>query len=234
MYSSFLETYYQIREAFTEGSFKNLVCKRIFLNRVAIPVEMHLDAQPGQEYKSTSPDYRFLELKTADIRGSKWAFTVPSRQFKACRNIKKGFRCFALVKDATVLGDLWCASPCSSENPVAHPDLKMLGISCRANEAYAFDMLIDPAYRGKNLAIPLQRSLHTALKSEGIRKVYGFYWQDNIPALWMHRMLKFKELPKRIVSRFFFLHQARSVPFSVPSLSETTEGFQNNPSWRKT
>lgn len=95
--------------------------------------------------------------------------------------------------------------PTQDNKPILHPDLDMLGIRAKEKEVYAFDMLIDPSFRGKNLAVPIQRSLQLALKAEGYSLVYGFYWQDNIPAMWMHRSLKFRELPKRWVSRFFFI-----------------------------
>ena len=64
-------------------------------------------------------------------------------------------------------------------------------------------------FRGKNLAVPLQRNLHITLKSEGYKKLYGYFWNDNIPAMWMHRMLKFKELPRRRVSRIFIIKWAK-------------------------
>jgi GNAT superfamily N-acetyltransferase len=87
----------------------------------------------------------------------------------------------------------------------------MLGITCSDKDAYAFDMYISPAHRGENLAGPLQRLLQAKLKEEGWRKVYGYYWDDNLPALWMHRVLKFKELPKRQVSRFLFYQKADTI-----------------------
>jgi GNAT superfamily N-acetyltransferase len=116
---------------------------------------------------------------------------------------------------------------CHKENGanISCPDFKMLDIVCREREAYAFDMFIDPTYRGKNLAVPLQRSLQHTLKSEGYVKVYGAYYEDNLPALWMHRMLKFKEYPKRRVFRFFFyLRSSSSTSANAPvSLANTTQ-----------
>jgi GNAT superfamily N-acetyltransferase len=88
----------------------------------------------------------------------------------------------------------------------------MLGIACGNRDAYAFDMQIAPEFRGKNLAAPLQRALQSTLKAEGIVKVYGYYWDDNLPALWMHRILKFRELPKRRVSRFLWFTKAEAAP----------------------
>ncbi|MBI5841422.1 MAG: hypothetical protein HZB19_15095 [Chloroflexi bacterium] len=206
MLENIMVIYHQIREAWTGGSLRDIFRPRVFRQRVATPVEMDLSGTiPHPADFLQGSDYRFVELKMDELRAGKWSFAVSSRRFKVHRNLKKGLRNFALVKDSTVVGDVWCASPHKDGNPVTHPDLKMLGISCGEKEVYAFDMLIDPIYRGKNFAVLLQRFLHFTLKMEGFRKVYGFYWDDNLPALWMHRMLKYKELPKRRVSRFFFL-----------------------------
>jgi GNAT superfamily N-acetyltransferase len=86
-------------------------------------------------------------------------------------------------------------------------------------------MYISSTYRGKNLAVLLQRSLHQTLKDEGYVKVYGAYYEDNLPALWMHRMLKFKEHPRRKVFRFFFyVRSALLTSANAPlSLANTTQ-----------
>ncbi len=180
------------------------------LNRIATPAKMDSLADISSNRFASRSSISILELKIEDLLAGKWSFAVRSRYFKALRNLRKGWRSFALIEGATVVGDVWCDTVCGPENIVAHPDLKMLGINCKEREVYAFDMLIASHYRGKNFAVPLQRFLHSSLKNEEFRKVYGFYWNDNLPALWMHRMLKYKELPKRNLSRFFFLHQYRN------------------------
>ncbi len=222
MFGWILMTYYQIREALAQGGLKNLIRKRVFWRRTATPVEMDLSTLPA--LRDLSSDYQFIEVKLEGLRMGEWSFTEPSRCFKAPGNLKKGWRGFALVKDSVVVGDIWCITPGEGGNSATHADLDMLGISCREREAYAFDMFIDPAYRGKNLASLLQRSVQLTLKMEGYEKVYGFYWNDNLPALWMHRMLKFKELPKRRVSRFFFLYSAQALSQSKNS-STSAERF---------
>jgi hypothetical protein len=208
MLENIIVTYHQTREAWTSGGLRNVFRPRVFLNRIATPAEMDLSRPlPLPTDLLHDSAYRFVELKLDDLLAGKWSFAVRSRYFKALRNLRKGWRSFALVEGATVVGDVWCDSTSGPGNIVAHPDLKMLGINCKEKEVYAFDMLIAPKYRGKNFAVPLQRFLHVSLKNEGFQKVYGFYWDDNLPALWMHRMLKYKELPKRSLSRFFFLHK---------------------------
>lgn len=209
--------YYQVRENLKGSHWKDLVRKRVYRRRVMTPVEMDLSALTPVGDLLHDSGYRLVEFKLEEIRAGRWSFAVPSRRLKAIHNLNKGLRGFAVVKDAMVLGDLWCSAPQDKTSRVDHSDLKMMGVRCKEQEAYAFDILIDPNYRGKNLAVPLQRFLQQTLKAEGYRKVYGFYWDDNLPALWMHRMLKFHELPKRRVSRFFFLESATNINQAGPT-----------------
>ncbi|HSL42296.1 MAG TPA: GNAT family N-acetyltransferase [Anaerolineales bacterium] len=203
MFDYFILAYHLAREAIAEGKLSEFFGHQVFRNRIVIPVEMDLRGPLADPRIPSELDIRFVEFQPEDIQAGKWMFPVSSRRVKASRNLKRGLRGFALVQNGKVVGDLWCVCRKKNEEPVSHPDFKLLDIHCKEQEVYAFDMLIDPSYRGKNLAAPLQRSLQHALKDEGFVKVYGGYYEDNLPALWMHRMLKFKEYPKRRVSRFF-------------------------------
>lgn len=206
MLTSIKIAFHQVIETFAEDGVKDIFRPRVYWNRRAVPVEMDLlTANLPLAGQLNNSEFNFFEITMNDLRAGKWTFAVPSRGLKAVRNLKRGYRGFAAAKDLTVVGDLWCVAPRKDGKRIYHPDLRMLDIVCGAGDAYAFDMLIPSTYRGKNLAVPLQKTLQAALKMEGCRRVYGYYWEDNLPALWMHRMLKFKELPKRRVSRFFFL-----------------------------
>ena len=206
MLESIKLVYHQVIEAYTEGGMKAIFRSRVFWNRLATPVVMELstsDIPPAGHLQSNA--IQFVEIKIEDLQTGRWSFAILSRGLKAWRNLKRGFRCFAIMEDSTVVGDVWCLMPHKDGKPISHPDLKMLGIKCEKGEAYAFDAFIDPVYRGKALAVPLQKFLHASIKKDGCQKVYGFYWNDNLPALWMHRMVRYKELPKRCISKFFFL-----------------------------
>jgi hypothetical protein len=191
------------REALAEDRLLHLFRQQIFRDRIATPTVMNL-TNLQFDISKLNTDYRFIELKLDDLISQKWSYAVPSRRIKAQRNLKRGLRGFAVAEGSVIVGDVWCVAGCDG-SPAKHPDLSMLGIECNQKEAYAMDMLISPTQRGNNLAVPLQRYLQVTLKSEGYVKVYGYYWNDNTPAMWMHRMLHFEELPKRKVARFIFL-----------------------------
>ncbi len=206
MFTSIKIVFHQVIETLAEDGVKNIFSPRIFWNRRAIPVEMDLlIANLPLAGQLNTTEFQFVEITMDNLQAGKWTFAVPSRGLKALRNLKRGFRGFAVAKDSTIVGDLWCIAPRKDGKAMYHPDLRMLDIVCGTGDVYAFDMFILSTYRGKNLAVPLQKTLQTILKMEGCQRVYGYYWEDNLPALWIHRILKFKELPKRRVSRFFFL-----------------------------
>ena len=209
MFDYFVLGYYMAKEGLATGELGALFKRQVCWNRLVTPVELDLTAPLPDGYLPENSELRFVELNPGDIRSGKWIFSIRSRGIKALRNIKREMRGFALVQGNTIIGDVWCIIPCPGK-ATEHPDLKMLGLTCKDNEVYSFDMLIDPTYRGKNLAVPLQRGIQRALKNEGFVKVYGAFYDDNLPALWMHRMLKFNELPKRMVSRFFIFSSART------------------------
>jgi GNAT superfamily N-acetyltransferase len=205
MFWYFVLAYYLVREAIDAGQLGDLLRRQISRNRLITPVEFDLSTPLPEAPLPLNSDLRLIELHPNDLRSRKWTFSVRSRGVKAMQKMKKGIRGFALVRGTIVVADLWCVFSPMGGKPVSHPDIKMLGLICKQGEAFAFDMLIDPNYRGGNLAVLLQRSLLKILKSEGCLKVYGSFANENLPALWMHRMLRYKELPKIQVSRFFFI-----------------------------
>jgi hypothetical protein len=211
MLESITLVYHQMVEALAEGGVRKVLLTRVFWNRLATPAVMELSTSnlPPTAHLQDA-NFQFIELKINDLQAGKYSFAIPSRGLKALRNLKRGWRGFAVIENAIVVGDMWCITPNKDEKRIFHPDLKMLGVTSEEGDAYAFDMFITPDYRGKNLAVPLQKSLHATLKMEGCPRVYGFFWNDNLPALWMHRMIKYQELPKRCISRFFIFVRSRA------------------------
>lgn len=47
-------------------------------------------------------------------------------------------------------------------------------------------------------------SLLQLLKNKGVARAYAVYDTKNIPALWVNRMLKFKEVGRLLISQFIF------------------------------
>jgi hypothetical protein len=197
--------FHEVIEALKEGGGQNLLQKRVFFNRTLMPCEMDLVALPEIKKPLLENPYRFLPLTMELVDDSSLEFAVRSRGLKAKCNIRKGLNAYALIKDNLVVGDIWCDCPSGLDGKVHHPDLKWLGIENQPGEVYAFDMFIDSSERGNNLAVPFMKSFLYALKERGFRKAYGYYWCDYLPALWMHRLLKFEERGRLKTWRFLFV-----------------------------
>jgi len=201
--SAFLLTW----EAISEGRFLSALREQVFRARIATPTVRDI-AQLKVDEHAFDAGYRFFELKADDLAGDEWTFVVPSRRIKAARYLKSGARGFAVAEGTVIIGDVWCLVVNSRNHSICRADLDMLGIQCEQGDAYGMDMFIAPDWRGKNLAIPLQLYFQSVLKAEGCKKIYGYFWDDNLPAIWMHRKLEYRELPKRKVSRFFIFRRA--------------------------
>jgi hypothetical protein len=189
--------------------------RKIFYNRIAVVVEKDLSTmQPAQEVR-LPPTMTLVEI-SRDMIGieahDRSRIRYPTvndfdgRRQKALRYFARGYRGIALVKDNQIIGDIWyvCASP--GKATTEHPDLKWLGIRCNPNEVYAFDMFIYPQNRGDNLATVLQNGAFHEIRKAGFLKVFGYYWANYLPALWVHRMVKWKNIRRVTVSRFFSIY----------------------------
>ena len=201
--------YVQIMETMKLSSVGKLLRQVIYLDREAVPVEMDLsDIRPLGDFKLQS-DVRLIEIKPDMIRQRTLTYPIESRYLKAGCYLDTGYRGFALVTADAVCGDIWCAVAPNPRDGLIHPDEKWLQIRCQSKEVYAFDMYVDPEKRGSNLAVALQNGALHELKKLGFTKVYGFFWADNIAALWTHRTLRWKELRRVKASRFILSRKFR-------------------------
>jgi RimJ/RimL family protein N-acetyltransferase len=194
-------------DAISHKSLLQLFREYVFIARVVVPGFIDLTSLNCQQNPLQNSEYQFVELNLEDLRAGNPTFSIRNRYFKALYRSKSGLRGFGLVKDSKVIGDIWCVAPLNRKSPISCTDLDRLGIACTDGDAYAAGIFIDPAFRGKKLAVPIYLSLAFILKMEGWRRIYAYYYEDNISAKWMHLMIKFKELPKLRESRFFFIRK---------------------------
>lgn len=203
MIDDILLSIYLIVDAIQQKRLSQLLHDFFFLSRVAVPVYQELQSLKDLKNPFLNSEYQFVEVTRDSISASKLNFSSRSRYYKALHNLKKGLRGFILYHDSTIIGDIWCHAPRGSNKAIRHPDLDLLGIAYTNQDGYALDMFIDPAYRGKKLAVPFHQAMQNVLKNESWNRLYAYYYEDNLSSRWMHWMLKYKELPKVSVSRFF-------------------------------
>lgn len=198
----------QIWETMNQYSLSYVFDHTIFVNRVAIPVEKDLASlQPGRADQHQT-DGEIVEITPELIASQRLVYPLRNRHLKALYYLEKGFGGYALVKGDKVSGDIWYF-PLAKEHDKVHSDVKWLGITYGENDVYTFDMYLDQRERGKNAAMVLQKGALQGLHEKGYSKAYGYFWANNVPALWVHRILKWKELPRVKVSRFLFLKKVQ-------------------------
>ncbi len=205
-----------IGDAVKKRELSKFFHQQVFYKRVAIPGYFDLMQLEISKDPLLGLNYQFIELHASEIEAQTHTFLAANRRLAALRHFKQGLRGFALVDNQNVvIGDVWCITPGKAKKPIQHPDLTMLAIDCACDDAYALDIFLPPGLRGKNLAVALHRSLQLTLKREGWQRLYAYYWEDNIPSRWMHWMLKFNELPKIQISRFFLIKVVHTISSNV-------------------
>ncbi|HBA88686.1 MAG TPA: GCN5 family acetyltransferase [Geobacter sp.] len=191
----------QVIETVRNGSFKGLLRETVYLNREAVPVEIDLSKlRPTADFPRPSGE-EIVELTPDVLSRRSLSYPVRSRELKTSDYLKRGYRGYAVVRENEVAGDIWCADATAARDGRNHPDESWLGIRCRDGEVYTFDMFVAPGNRGGNIAAALQNGALHELKKQGFTKAYGFFWSDNVPALWVHRTLRWRELTRVRVSR---------------------------------
>jgi GNAT superfamily N-acetyltransferase len=194
----------QAVEMIRHNSFKKLWNETVYFDREAVPVEMALEHLRPMEDFAQPASSRLIELKADLISGNAVTYPIRGRAIKAEYYLKQGYRGFAVVSGDAISGDIWCSTRRNPADGRLHDDEQWLKIRCLDGELYSFDMYVDPTKRGGNLAAILQNGALHELRKEGFTKAYGFFWADNIAALWVHRTLRWKELPRVRATRVIF------------------------------
>lgn len=185
--------------------FKNY----IFFNRVAVKAEKNLADIVPVDAQLEKAGVKLVEITSSSLRGDDNCqplfYLDEERKEKALLYLRKGYQGLAVVSGNEVNGDIWYTSARNKPKGSIHPDLGWLKMSCGESDAYAFDMYLNPARRGKNLANLLQGGVLNQIKKDGFTRALGYYWAENIPALWVHRTLQWTETGRVKVSRFWCL-----------------------------
>jgi GNAT superfamily N-acetyltransferase len=216
MFTSLLINFHQFKELFNNSGFRQAFRKAYYVDKEAVPVKKELADAPPLGIPPGNPDYRFIEVTQEAIAGGACHYRVKSRLLKTKTNMKHGFRAFAVVNGDTIIGDIWCAGRKTSRHARLHKDVDLLFLTPGPNDVYMFDMFIDPSERGKNIAVFLMGSSLDRLRELGFANAFGYFEARNIPALWVHRTLKFTELNRVLFSRLFFFRTSRPASRPVP------------------
>lgn len=195
----------------------------VFINKVAVTVEKDLSSLLPMEDSLERAGVQLVAITPRSLmqdakKEESLIYPDEDRLKRALRYLNKGYQGFALVRGREVSGDIWYTSARNHQKGPVHPDMTWLGIRCGDNDAYAFDMYLHPDKRGKNMANLLQNGALHEIRKNGFARALGYYWAKNIPALWVHRTLQWKELRRVQITRFFFIY------FRIDKVTHKTSG----------
>jgi hypothetical protein len=194
----------QTYEFIKQNGLFSLLHEIFYCNRVAIVVEKNLIEFDASKEQPGKFPIKIIELRPDVLNNGNFNYPVKNRYLKAVHYLKKGYEGCAIVKSDKIIGDIWFFIPNKENIHASHPDCKWLQITCSEDQVYTFDMFLSPDERGSNLASFLQIGALKALRKKGFNLAYGYYWGDNMPALWVHRLGKWKEIKRLKVNRFLF------------------------------
>lgn len=170
----------------------------------ATVVEKDLEATEAKDVKPADSAGTMIEVSSADSGPYLSALRRERGDLsraKALRYLESGFRGVAAVEGGRVIGAVWSVTRDESRLPWVHGDLRRLRVGLEAGEAYMFDMYIEPEHRGMALSTSLFRAAYAGLRARGFLKAKGYYAVNNLPALWMHRVLGYREVARVRVRR---------------------------------
>jgi len=193
-------------------------CKfSIYRHEEAVPVEKDLSTLGILKQPEEADNYNLIELHEQNFNSSDIEYLTKSRKEKLFINIKNGYRTYVLIKNNQVVADIWYVTDTAAYASPIRKYLKWFGITLNPEEVYLFDMYLLPEERGKGMAAFFMGSVLQRLKEKGVKKVYGYFNVKNIPAMWVHRLLKFQELPRSNLSKLLWFEFAKTKSGNEPS-----------------
>lgn len=190
----------------------------IYRYEEAVPVEKELSTLDVLKQPEGVGDFNLIEVNEQNYCSGNFEYPLQSRKEKVFVNIENGYKTYVLIKNNQVVADVWYATNTAAySNPIRNY-LIWFGIDLKPDEVYLFDMYLSPDERGKGMAAFFMGSVLQSLKEKGIKKVYGYYDAKNIPAMWVHRLLKYHELPRLKISKLLWFEFAKANIQNKPSL----------------
>ncbi len=201
--------YLQFTEHCREKGFLSACKFTLYKCEEAVPVEKDLSTlRPVKLPAGAVPE--LVDLGPENFRERALNYPLGSRRERAERNFRLGYRSFAMVREGRVVGDLWYVTRATAKTGRIHPHLQWFGIELGPNDTYMFDMQLYSADRGNALSTWFLGSVLHAMRSRGHAKAFGYFDARNIPALWVHRLIGYRELSHHIVRRVFLYETARA------------------------
>ena len=198
---------YQFLEHQREAGFRAALSKSLVREEEAVPVVKPLSALKPLARDLTEEGFRIAHLDGPADFDPHLRYPLRSRRERARLFLDRGYRSILLVDGDRVLGDVWFADPRYSRVDGAHPHARWFGFDL-THAAYMFDMHVDTSKRSQGLSTLFWATTLHRMKDRGYDRVYGYFDADNTPALWVHRLLGYEELPRFRIQRYVLFERA--------------------------
>jgi len=186
-----------------------------FLSACKITLYKYEEMVPTvKDLATLRPLLPILDLGPENFYSQALDYPLRSRRERTENYFRRGYRVFVMVQDGRVVGDLWYVTRQTAKTQSIHPHVVWFGLDLADDEVYVFDLQVNIDQRGGGLTTHFHGRILEILRERGFRKAYGCFVAANIPALWMHRLIGYRELPRCIVRRFFLYEVARPKPES--------------------
>jgi len=162
---------------------KDMLRELIYVNRTMIVIEKDIRESRSAPEKGL----RFMVVDSANLKelAGRGEWRIVSHY------CSRGARCVLAYRGDDLVGYQFYTRKNSFR------DLRRIGVTMGKDEAYLFDLFVFPEQRGTDVPRIITAWTFRHLVSEGVDKIYGFYYSDNIRSLWWHRaVLKCKELKR--------------------------------------
>lgn len=207
MFSLLLVKYFEFLEHWHEKGFFSACRRALYRLEELVPVEKDLNAlSPTKESKE---GLDLVEITPHTFSSLQLEYPLRSRQKRAEYYFRRGYLALAMVHDGKVVGDVWYVSSASSQSPEIHPHVKWFGFNLSENDVYMFDMHVVSDQRGGGLGTFFLNTYLQYLHSKGYQKAFGSFAVQNVPALWVHRLIGYKEFPHYVFRRIFLYETGR-------------------------
>lgn len=200
----FINRYHQFREYWRNKGLYAAVARALYKEEEVVPVEKKLETLEKVQPKILEDGWHILDFPEHDSTHNKFEHFIPSRRESAKYYLQRGYKGVGIVNEGMLLGDVWYVSGKVGSNKNQHPHVKKFGFNLGQDEVYMFDMFVAADQRKGGMATYFLSSVLQHLHNLGFKKVYGYFSLNNKPALWVHRILGYNELPHVYIKRIIF------------------------------
>jgi GNAT superfamily N-acetyltransferase len=210
---------YRLKESFDilrSRGFRYLFRRYIYFNKIWVIVEKDL---PDFENKVNPGDgkLQFLAITRDNLDKKMLRDNEEDHFYRIQSYLVKGYQGYMLMNNNDFLGYIWYSPITTGGAGIVHPDARHIDVSHNKPSAYMFSMYLRPDKRGGNMGAYIYSSLLDLLKNKGFEKAYAVYDIKNIPALWVNRVLRFKEIGRLKISQVICYKFVVKQPALVPS-----------------